>query len=235
MVGGGISGLAAAYFFQQQHGADKKILILDNHDDFGGHAKRNEHVISGNTYISYGGSQSIVEPKYADQVVLDMFEDIGIDLKRFSSAYDLDFYQRHGLGGVTYFNKEVFGPLWESLYNDEWKSPNFWYINDDINYGPKHEIMIRNKIIQSNNNLSNLWEDKFFFHDSINRRDDGARAQIRAEIDAYTAHLYNLDRKDFEFIINSFRVLKKNEEKDFGEFQTKRKCLEEFDRINKFI
>ncbi|MBT5203285.1 MAG: NAD(P)/FAD-dependent oxidoreductase [Gammaproteobacteria bacterium] len=109
VVGGGISGLAAAYFFQQQHGAEKNILILDNHDDFGGHAKRNEHVINGNTYISYGGSQSIVEPKYADRVVLDMFEDIGIDLKRFNSAYDLDFYKRHGLGGVTYFNKEVFG------------------------------------------------------------------------------------------------------------------------------
>ena len=47
VVGGGISGLAAAYFFQQKHGANKKILILDNHDDFGGHAKRNEHVING--------------------------------------------------------------------------------------------------------------------------------------------------------------------------------------------
>jgi len=109
VVGAGISGLAAAYFFQQQHGTEKRILILDNHDDFGGHAKRNEHVINGNTYISYGGSQSIVEPKYADQVVLDMFEDIGINLTRFNSAYDLDFYKRHGLGGVTYFNKEVFG------------------------------------------------------------------------------------------------------------------------------
>ncbi|MBT7275184.1 MAG: NAD(P)-binding protein, partial [Woeseiaceae bacterium] len=37
VVGGGISGLAAAYFYQQQYGRDKKILILDNHDDFGGH------------------------------------------------------------------------------------------------------------------------------------------------------------------------------------------------------
>lgn len=109
VVGGGISGLAAAYFFQQQHGADKKVLILDNHDDFGGHAKRNEHVINGETIISYGGSQSIVEPKYADQVVLDMFEDIGIDLQRFTTAYDMGFYKRHGLGGVTYFNEEIFG------------------------------------------------------------------------------------------------------------------------------
>ena len=45
VVGAGLSGLAAAVFYRQQHGPDKKILILDNHDDFGGHARRNEHVI----------------------------------------------------------------------------------------------------------------------------------------------------------------------------------------------
>ena len=39
VVGGGISGLSAAYFYQQKHGKDKKVLILDNHDDFGGHAE----------------------------------------------------------------------------------------------------------------------------------------------------------------------------------------------------
>ena len=109
VVGGGISGLAAAYFYQQKYGPDKKILILDNHDDFGGHAKRNEHVIDGKTCISYGGSQTIVDPKYARQVVLDLFEDIGVDLTRFNTAYDMDFYKRHGMGGVTYFNEEVFG------------------------------------------------------------------------------------------------------------------------------
>ena len=59
VVGGGLSGLAAAYFYQQKHGKDKKVLILDNHDDFGGHAKRNEHNIGGQTLIGYGGSQSL--------------------------------------------------------------------------------------------------------------------------------------------------------------------------------
>jgi spermidine dehydrogenase len=109
VVGGGISGLSAAYFYQQEHGTDKKILILDNHDDFGGHAKRNEHTIDGNTRIAHGGSQTIVEPKHADQVVLDLLKDIGVDLKRFETAYDTDFFKRHDLGGVTYFNEEVFG------------------------------------------------------------------------------------------------------------------------------
>ncbi len=109
VVGGGLSGLAAAYFYQQQHGADKKVLILDNHDDFGGHAKRNEHTIGGNTRIGYGGSQTITNPRYADEVVLNLLQDIGVDLKRFETAYDMGFFKRNNLGSVTYFNEEVFG------------------------------------------------------------------------------------------------------------------------------
>jgi len=109
VVGGGISGLSAAYFYQQKHGTDKKILILDNHDDFGGHAKRNEHTIDGTMRISYGGSQTLVKPRHADKIVLDLLQDIGVDLKRFETAYDMGFFKRNDLGAVTYFNEEVFG------------------------------------------------------------------------------------------------------------------------------
>jgi len=109
VVGGGLSGLSAAYFYQQKHGKDKKVLILDNHDDFGGHAKRNEHTVDGNTRITYGGSQTLVEPNKANGVVLDLLSDIGIDLDRFKTAYDIEFFKRHNLGSVTYFNKKVFG------------------------------------------------------------------------------------------------------------------------------
>ena len=42
VVGAGISGLASAYFYRKFAGQQSKILVLDNHDDFGGHAKRNE-------------------------------------------------------------------------------------------------------------------------------------------------------------------------------------------------
>ncbi|MCL7708393.1 FAD-dependent oxidoreductase, partial [Enterobacter kobei] len=42
IVGAGISGLAAACFWQELRGKQQRILLLDNHDDFGGHAKRNE-------------------------------------------------------------------------------------------------------------------------------------------------------------------------------------------------
>ena len=109
VVGGGLSGLSAAYFYQQEHGRDKKVLILDNHDDFGGHAKRNEHTMDGVTRISYGGSQSLVQPNHAHEIVRNLLEDIGVDLDRFKTAYDTDFFRRNGLGAVTYFNKEVFG------------------------------------------------------------------------------------------------------------------------------
>ena len=59
VVGGGISGLSAAHFYQQSMGDNARILILDNHDDFGGHAKRNEFQIDDRKLISYGGTNWI--------------------------------------------------------------------------------------------------------------------------------------------------------------------------------
>src|ERR1700740_3243512 len=62
VVGGGISGLAAAHFFRKKAGKNTRILILDNHDDFGGHAKRNEFQAGGRLLLSYGGTQSLHSP-----------------------------------------------------------------------------------------------------------------------------------------------------------------------------
>ena len=69
VVGGGLSGLAAALFYRQRVGPETRIVVLDNHDDFGGHAKRNEHTINGKTRISYGGSQTLVEPQQSGAIV----------------------------------------------------------------------------------------------------------------------------------------------------------------------
>ena len=109
VVGGGISGLSAAYFYQKEHGRDKKVLVLDNHDDFGGHAKRNEHTIDGKTLLGYGGSQTLISPQHEGKTVLSLLKDIGVDLDRFKTAYDFDFYKRNKLDAVTYFNKKTFG------------------------------------------------------------------------------------------------------------------------------
>ena len=62
MVGGGISGLAAAWFYRQAAGPYARILILENHDDFGGHAKRNEFRVGNRLLLGYGGTQSIEAP-----------------------------------------------------------------------------------------------------------------------------------------------------------------------------
>jgi spermidine dehydrogenase len=83
VVGGGISGLAAAYFYRQQAGANARILILDNHDDFGGHAKRNEFRVGNRLLLSYGGTQSIESPGRYSKMAKGLIADLGIDTQRF--------------------------------------------------------------------------------------------------------------------------------------------------------
>ena len=51
VVGGGISGLSSARFFHQAAGKEARVLILENHDDFGGHAKRNEFQVDKHIYV----------------------------------------------------------------------------------------------------------------------------------------------------------------------------------------
>ena len=108
IVGGGISGLSAAHFYSKNH-PDAHILILDNHDDFGGHAKRNEFEVEGRKLIGYGGSQTLQDPSAYNDVVKGLLRDLGVNLNRFNSAYDQDFYKRHGLKGGLHFNKEKWG------------------------------------------------------------------------------------------------------------------------------
>ena len=108
VVGGGISGLAAAHFYRQQK-PSARILILDNHDDFGGHAKRNEFQIDGRTIIGYGGSQTLEEPGGYSAVAQGMLRELGIDIPRLAAGYDQDFYRKHGLRGGIYFDRETYG------------------------------------------------------------------------------------------------------------------------------
>ncbi len=108
VVGGGVSGLAAAYFYRQEQ-PDARILILDNHDDFGGHAKRNEFQIGGRTLMTHGGSELLEGPDDYSDIAKGLFHDLGIQPQRLGDGYDFDFYAKNGLTGGIYFDRETFG------------------------------------------------------------------------------------------------------------------------------
>ncbi|MCG8414969.1 MAG: NAD(P)/FAD-dependent oxidoreductase [Pseudomonadales bacterium] len=111
VVGGGISGLAAAYFFRKQHGPQSRILILDNHDDFGGHAKRNEFWHEGRMFLVNGGTLNVEAPSQYSTVAAGLLWELGIDRTRyFEKNRDMfSFYRDMGLTGSMFFDKENFG------------------------------------------------------------------------------------------------------------------------------
>jgi spermidine dehydrogenase len=109
VVGAGISGLSAAYFYRQQAGPKAKILILDNHDDFGGHAKRNEFRSGDRLIIGYGGTQTITCPNLYSAQAKQLLKDLSVDVRKFEKYYDEDFYGSRGMGQAIFFDKETFG------------------------------------------------------------------------------------------------------------------------------
>jgi spermidine dehydrogenase len=110
VVGGGISGLAAAWFYREAHGAGARILILENHDDFGGHAKRNEFRVGDHLLLGYGGTESLQSPKtFFSKTVNRLMHSLGVDVRRFDTAFDRKLYGALGLTHGVYFDREAFG------------------------------------------------------------------------------------------------------------------------------
>lgn len=111
VIGGGIAGLSAAYFYARAK-PEARILVVDNHDDFGGHAKRNEFTAEGRLLIGYGGSEAFQSPRaiWSDEAKA-LINELGIDLQRWydPKVFNRTLYPDLGLGRAFWFNKEEFG------------------------------------------------------------------------------------------------------------------------------
>jgi spermidine dehydrogenase len=124
VVGGGISGLAAAYFYRARTGAGARILILDNHDDFGGHAKRNEFALGGKIQLINGGTLGIDSPRPYSAVAAGLLTALGINPVALAARHaDRAFYPSLGLGPAVFFDRETFGE--DRLVKGKISSPGF--------------------------------------------------------------------------------------------------------------
>ena len=81
VVGGGISGLAAALIFHRQGGEGKSCLVLDNHPIFGGEAKRNEFLVDGHRLTAHQGS-ALFQVTYPHSFIRQFYESIGLKAPR---------------------------------------------------------------------------------------------------------------------------------------------------------
>jgi spermidine dehydrogenase len=102
-----VRDVAAWFYRSRQPGA--RILILDNHDDFGGHARRNEFDVNGRLLLGYGGTQSIQSPAKYSPVARGLLRDLAIDTQRFYKAFDQTFYERLGLKSAIFFDAAIWG------------------------------------------------------------------------------------------------------------------------------
>ncbi|HET9445980.1 MAG TPA: FAD/NAD(P)-binding protein, partial [Steroidobacteraceae bacterium] len=109
VVGAGISGLSAAHFFRADSPRGR-VLVLDNHDDFGGHAKRNELHVNGRMHLLNGGTQLIESPRPYGKVAADLMRTLGVNAKALDGeCTNKTLYESLGLHTGMFFDRETFG------------------------------------------------------------------------------------------------------------------------------
>ena len=109
VVGAGISGLTATYLFNEDAPGEPSILVVENADDFGGHARRNVLEGEGVRLVAAGGTFALEEPEHSPQEALDVFRRIGLDPDRLVGYRDAGFRKRYGLSQAVIFDSRVYG------------------------------------------------------------------------------------------------------------------------------
>jgi spermidine dehydrogenase len=104
IVGAGISGLSAAHFWRMAL-PNQRVLIIDNHDDIGGHAKRNEFHYGDRTYLGYGGTMSIATTYPYSYGAKSLLKELEIDVPSYPKYIN---HQLDSLGVATFCDKEHF-------------------------------------------------------------------------------------------------------------------------------
>ncbi|MCP4044946.1 MAG: NAD(P)/FAD-dependent oxidoreductase, partial [Gammaproteobacteria bacterium] len=108
VVGAGISGLAAAYYYRKKFGNDARILILENHDDFGGHAKRNEFHQGGQMRLSLGGTHNLEHWLFSDTVNA-MMDELGVDIEKMLANKEFGYGRNGEKGPAIWFDADTYG------------------------------------------------------------------------------------------------------------------------------
>ena len=126
VVGAGMSGLAAAHFYREKMGPEARILLLDNHDDFGGHAKRNEFHRDGRMMVSLGGAQNIESVTGYSDAATKLMEDIGLN-EEFLNFMDVSTSENLALVGNFDANNGVALPGSQDhfIYAGNWNAVMF--------------------------------------------------------------------------------------------------------------
>jgi spermidine dehydrogenase len=108
VVGAGISGLAAAHYYRERFGEDARILLLENHDDFGGHAKRNEFHQAGRMVLSMGGTHNLEWWDFSE-TVQDFLGLHGVDIEAMLERKQFDYGRTAPNSPAMWFDAESYG------------------------------------------------------------------------------------------------------------------------------